>query len=247
MTTIYHAVERHPDQTYAEGQRKQAAHASWETLYKRGVVPVHYEKYARSSKEIGDPRVLPYLKDVLKEAILMAACSHGDTNSNIVLLSNDDTILHPDILSAVKLHLSIWGACSAQRCEIRNITPTFAPPEDYAAASPSHMGRDFFAFTVAWLRRWWDEIPDFFLGVEQWDLCLAAMVRVKVGFHSTRQNFETVIPCAELPRGYVLHLSHPTVWQHLETSPSTQHNRKLFREWSSKFLPSLAFHANGLV
>ena len=163
----------------------------------------------------------------------------------IIMLTNDDTILHPDILNAVKRHLAIWGACSSQRCEIRNLTPAFAPPEDYAAASTPHMGRDFFAFTSAWLRRWWDEIPDFFLGVEQWDLCLAAMVRVKVGWQSTRLNFEQIIPCAELPRGYVLHLTHPTVWQHLESSPSTQHNRKLFREWAAKHLSSLQFHPGG--
>lgn len=247
--TIYHVVERHEEKNPHEVKRKRRAQASWDTLYRNSnVIPCHlWEPYKRNAKqELGDPRALPYLKDVFAAGMEQAG------ENDIIMFSNDDNWLHPLLPDIVRFHCSLWGACSSQRCEFRDgpILPPNKPPAAFAMAGRLHMGRDIFAFTKKWLAVHWDEIPDFVLGASDWDLCMAMLVRLQWGIVSTRKNVEHIIWPAELKRGYVSHEYHPPKWldpNNVNVAPSQKWNRGLFQKWASPRLPALKFNEHGAI
>lgn len=241
--TIYHVVERHEEKNAHEAKRKRHAQSSWDALYRNSnVIPVHFwEPYPRNAKqELGDPRPLPYLKDVFAAGMEQASLD------DIILWNNDDNWLHPLLPDIVRYHCSLWEVVTSQRCEFMDgpILSASQSPDKFATAGRLHMGRDIFAATKRWLVKHWDEIPDFVIGCSDFDLCLAAMVRNRWGFPSTSANLEVTMWPAELKRGYVSHQYHPPKWRekgYENVAPGQLHNRRLFKEWAQKNLPSLKF------
>lgn len=242
---IYHLVERHQEPVNSDLARKKRARVSWTTLYaKKELIPCHFAQYPRNALEIGDVRPLPFLKDALTFAMEQAE------DHDIIMLTNDDIFLHPTLPDLLHLHVSIHEACCAQRCEFidRAVLPETATVEQFEKHSVKHIGRDMFAFTKAWLKRKWDQIPDFILGASEYDLCLAAMIRLDKGIVSTRRNLEEVIPPAEIPRGYIAHQHHKPYWAqpgYIDRAPSQLWNRKLMRDWAEKNLPQMPFGPDG--
>jgi hypothetical protein len=242
---IIHAVERHNEGDQKEQQRRGYAQSSWDRLYEQGVMPAHYWKYSRTAQSIGDRRALPFLKDVLQNAM-----NQGGPD-DIIMLTNDDVHLHDDLPELLRFHVAVYGACCAQRCEyIGQRVIASASPEVHARSSSPHMGRDLFAFTKRWLLAKWDEIPDFILGASDWDLCMASMIRLENGVQSNRQNLEQVIFPSELPRGYVMHQAHSPHWaapNNVNKAASQRHNRTLFKAWAAKHMPGLKFHPGDVI
>lgn len=247
---IFHVCERHEEPTppnLQEVSRKNFAQASWDILYAKGIVPCHYWDYKRTAEDIGDKRALPYLKDVLKFGMDQA----GD--EDIIMWTNDDNWLHPELPEIVSLHCSLWDVCCSQRCEFDSKSGPLGvgkPPEWYAAKGQSHMGRDLFAFTKRWLVKRWDSLPDFILGASDFDLALACMVRLEWGIPTDRKNIENSLWPCELPRGYIAHEYHPPKWcdpKTINTAPAQIHNRLLFREWARTRLPNLVFHQHNVI
>lgn len=237
---LFHVVERHAEKKPSEANRKGIAQRSWEALKDKGVTGLALVDYARNASQIGDPRALPYLKDVLQLGLDAA------NPEDIIFWTNDDNVLHPDLPEILRYHCSIWGAVCSQRCEFKGapMPPLTRPHTEFAATGRSHMGRDLFAFTKAWLMEHWDEIPDFILGASDFDLCLAMIVRNSFGIKSTRQNIEDCILPAELERGYVSHQWHAPAWNHpgnTNTAASQLHNRALFKAWAAVHAPHLTF------
>lgn len=232
---LIHCVERHLVVEPNERHRRKKAVDSWNWLYEaRGVTPAHYTEYKRSAKDIGDKRELPYLKDCLEFGM-----SFARKPEDIIFWTNDDNILHKDLPKALRRHIAIWSCCSSHRCEF-HYTPMpsmDAPPSEFARARESHIGRDLFAFTKAWLVEYWDEIPDFILGASDFDLALAWIIRLKKGFKPDESLLGVpIVPC-ELQPGYVLHEWHRPAWtakDNVMTAPSQLHNRKLFWAWTRK-------------
>lgn len=221
---IFHAVAKHGDRPSAA--RKQKAQGSWIALYRKGVIARHFvEPYARSSKALGDRRrTLPYLKDLLAFGMADAA------DNDIIMVTNDDNGLDPRLPDLLRCHVAIYGACCSFRTETKGTPRRFS------------MGRDMFAFTKSWLQKNWDKIPDFLLGVPDWDWCLAAIVRQDFGIRSSRRNMEDVLFPAEIAGGYVTHQSHVPRWSMEQNSPSTLWNKKLYQEWLGANLPDF-YHA----
>jgi len=240
---IYHAVERHEE---PRNRRKEEAWQSWDRLYDQGVVPCHYWKYERDARDIGDKRALPYLKDVLRFAMNQSG------NDDIVLFTNDDVVLHPQLPSLLRFHVAVFGACCSQRCDFRRgglLKPNLSPAEIDKHSIP-HMGRDLFAFTKTWLEKNWNALGDFILGASDWDLALASLIRLQHGIVSTRKNIEASIHPAELPRGYVLHIAHTSLWNqpsNINAAASQAHNRLIFKAWAQKNLPTLAFDKHNTI
>lgn len=231
---IYHVVERHPEANEYRRKQKQRAWDSWAALYNDGVIPLHYNDYKRTSKIVGDNRNLPFLKDVLARASEVAM------PDDIILWTNDDNLLHPELPRMLRMFLAIYGACTAMRVEYRQPPNLSLPPETVAREGQPHLGRDLFACTAQWLADAWDELPDFLLGAPEFDLCLAAMVRRKRRFHTTRQNIATIIPCCELPPGYLVHEVHPSQWSQLpESNPAHVWNRRNFETWARHYAPEI--------
>ena len=243
---LFHCFEVHKEPNPVEQNRKGIAQQSWRALYEKGVTPVPYRDYARSAHIIGEPRKLPFLKDCLWEALRV---SEPD---DIIFFTNDDCWLHPSLADELRYHVSVYDCCCSQRCEFKGkpFPPATLPPSAFAEAGERHMGRDLFAFTHRWLREMWTEIPDYILGCSEFDLGLAAMIRLYFGIKSDRVNMEECIFPAELPRGYVSHQWHPPHWNtagYVNSSPGQIHNRRLFKEWATYYLPDLKFHKHNII
>lgn len=235
---IWHAVERHDETNTLNTARKHEAQASWDDLYATGkVLPAHYWKYKRDARSIGSVRPLPFLKDLLSHAM-----EHAD-DRDIIFVTNDDIFLHPDLPKLLEFYVSLYGAACSRRCEFKTKL-RLASPEETAKRCEHHLGRDLFAFTKEWLLKHWDDLPDFILGASDFDLCIAAMIRLEHGIKTDRRNIaENFLP-AELPMGYISHQAHKGAW----TDPKIENfdasqvwNRKLWREWAAKHLPDLKF------
>jgi glycosyltransferase involved in cell wall biosynthesis len=239
---LVHAVERHEEPT---NRRKEQAWDSWKAIYAQGVVPSHYWKYGRDATSIGDKRKLPFLKDVLAFAMENA------NDDDVVFLTNDDIVIHPQLPDRLLRHVLAHGPCSSQRCEFRgNIPKLTLPPEQIASLGRLHMGRDLFAGTKRWWLSVWEQIGDPVLGASDFDLHLACLIRKHHGIESTRKNLEQNLHPAELPRGFLIHQFHVPAWadrRNVSTAASQKHNRLAFRKWSAEHLPALAFHAGNIV
>ena len=241
MRKVYHLVDRF-DADPATEKRCMTAYASHDTLYERGeLIPIHAwpESYPRTAdKMLGDPRPLPYLKDLFRKFLETA------NQDDICLWGNSDTILHPLIAEYARFHCSVYGPCSFFRADFRTPPSLDLSPENYGKRSIArHIGRDAFAFTHEWLADRFNDMPDFILGAANWDLCLAAMVRLEYGIRTNAANLGTQILPAEPPVGYVGHISHASEWHkpNLRESPSNLWNGKCFAEWAEINAPEMKF------
>lgn len=211
-------------------ERTFNAQTSWGKLYlNSGVIPVPYiTKLRTADKTIGDPRSLPYFKDVLKNGMDQAQ------DEDIIFWTNDDNWLHPDLVDMLRCHVSIYDVCTSRRCEVKSLLPTGATPEEWNKASDGHMGRDLFAAKKSWLVKHWDKIPDAIIGASSFDLILAYIVREHHGI-TLLDASSLDMDCwpAELHRGLVAHEAHANHWSRPDNydSPSEKHNRKLYESY----------------
>lgn len=228
-----HVVERHAQRDLDSERRVTNAVASWTHHYSKGMNSCHVWDYARSADEtLGDPRHLPYLKDVLAEGLKIS------TNpDDIILLTNDDTVFHHNIVAAMTRMLKNVDALSSFRMNFKreNMPSLDTPTAKIRQWGEACFGRDLFAFRAEWLRRNWTAIPDFLLGTLEWDLALAALVRLAADVETTKDNFGVHEPKCELDRGMIIHESHERLWMSEECSksPATLHNNKLYVEFLS--------------
>lgn len=229
---IFHAVERHESLGAKELTRKKLSVQSWAILYREhDVIPCHYVRYKRDSSSIGDTRRLPFLRDVLKNAL--QRCGQND----IVMWTNDDTILHPQIADKLREHIAVHGAVTAIRCEFsaEQKISFRAPPEEWArqTANAHCSGRDLFAAQAQWLRDHFQYISDFVLGAPWFDYALAELVRrTHRGPNKTSSIGALSFP-SELEMGYVGHVAHSPKWsrQVAASAFSNQYNERLHREF----------------
>lgn len=193
--------------------RLARARATWEVLYKsEKVTPVAVDT-AKSARDIGDPRDLPWLR------IALGSLPKGhDDGPDIYMLTNDDVRLAPELPEVLKDVL----AGQAAVCSFRVNLPDGKP--DY--------GRDLFAFTHEWLRD--NPLPDMLLGEIEWDIIVTYMIRRSVGAGiSNRTKQLHALTKAELPLGLVLHERHEAGWQRPEFSEAAGKvwNRLQARRW----------------
>lgn len=231
--TIWHVMERHKSDNEDAERRTLQAQVSWLDLYKgHELKPCHVWRYPRSSKQMNDPRALPFLKDVLAEGLTQCR-----KDTDIVLLTNDDTILHAQCPEAVLKLLATTDAIGSFRVNFNEgrVPPLTTVPVDICSTGKFDLGRDLFAFRASWLKTNWHLIPDFLLGEMEWDLVLSVLIRKLAGLVTTKVNISDVLPKVELPRGYVLHEMHVRSWvsDEFKQSPSKAWNQRLCLEWYS--------------
>lgn len=209
MSRIIHVVN-----TFGNTDRHKRAQSTWDYVYAQGVLPVHVTDLPRDATSVGDPRKLPYLKDILQRG-LDAAKGPDDK----IIWTNDDVGLDTGIVEWVNECVWADGALSMRRNE------------------SGHIGRDLFAFTSAWLKKFWDEIPDYIQGAPCFDLALAAQIRRYHGIMSTLENLHIDIWPAETPHRYALHEAHPSEWAGVNehTYKANLWNKKLANAWFLKF------------
>lgn len=219
---IFHVVDMTCPGT---DDRRKFAQDSWKRHYDSGaMIPVHVTQYRRTANNIGDRRALPYLKDVLKAAMDQAG------PDDLIALTNDDNIFHPDAPQRMRYFGSVYEACSWRRCEFRQRQSMTDSRETWASRNVGHVGRDLFVFQKKWLTKYWDEIPDYILGASEWDYGMGLMLR---DFHKIRTSWSNQNNCvlpAELGQGIIGHEAHAQAWaqpDNVDSAPSQVHNRKL--------------------
>lgn len=242
---VIHAVARRTITDDATLARCKPAWESWNWLYKLGgVIPAHYWSYKRDARDIGDPRDLPYFKDILEHGL-----SYATSPYDVIFWTNDDNILHPVALEEIRRHVALHDCGTASRVELK-IDPSllpemYHPVTKFMEIGEPHVGRDILAFSVGWLERHWDMIPDFICGGWGWDLCMAALVRFVHGYKNVKvQDFFDIWPGCEMPYGLVMHIYHSPKWKEDEAKagveqPCNVHDRRLFEQWKKLYWPSL--------
>lgn len=222
---IFHVVDVH-----GSDARHHLAHATWGAAYAEGITPMHFRGGPRNAKdELGDPRPLPFLKDVLWSAIPADATARG---GDIIVWTNGDIGLKPGTAAAIRDHVSKHHAASMRRVE---------------SNGQGHPGRDLFAFTVDWLHEHWDQIPDYVLGAPAFDLGLVAMIRKFHGLPFSLKSCNEDLAPADMTPGFALHQSHEPEWQvsNMDSVPSVKWNKKLLRAWAKKYAPEIQFSPGG--
>ena len=228
-----HVVERHQQRDLDSERRVNNAVNSWTYHYSNGMKACHVWEgfYQRAAdEELGDPRHLPYLKDLLSTGLTMS-----EQPDDIIVLTNDDTVLHRGAVDAMTRMLKNVDAISSFRMNFKeeHMPALDTPVGKIRQWGEACHGRDLFAFRAEWLRRNWQAIPDFCLGEVEWDLALAALVRIAAERETTKNNFGVQEPLCELERGFVMHEIHTRNWASKEFSdaPAKRHNNQLFSEF----------------
>jgi glycosyltransferase involved in cell wall biosynthesis len=206
-------------------RRNEFARVSWIRLYDSGFYEHrHNVKGQRDSRTIGDSRGTPFLKDVLEIGQSLAA------SNDIILFTNNDTVLHADTTWAILDMMREEQACCAFR-------QSYTKGHPDQVTSPHDSGRDLFAFTPAWLQGNWGYIPDYVLGSSDWDSTLATLMRMSKGIPVTEQTWLQRDERCELPIGFVFHEAHNAHWttpHNREHLAGNVHNRKLSLDWIKK-------------
>lgn len=191
---LYHAA-----QLWGKEERNLRAYRSWKKLKERGMVGCYTTEHKRTFEDNG--RKLPYINDLLEPAL------EKMQDHDVLLFTNDDIELRPEILDWAKSHVGIYGATSVRR-------------------DPEHIGRDAVLFTKRWLKD--HPLPDLVLGGAKWDILVAAMIRHSRGIKTTLSNLSNDFYPAE-DRILIRHEPHQETWT--TDSPASRHNDRLFQEF----------------
>lgn len=231
LPTVYHVVD-----VFRGAARHHVAQATWAAAYAEGMIPVHVNRYVRDArKEMGDPRALPYLKDLLRAGLDFAENVAQQPNPDDLLVwTNSDIGFKAGIVEFLRANVAPGQAASMRRTE---------------SNGQPHLGRDLFVFTRAWLESHFSEMPDYVIGAPTFDLGLVAMIRKHAGLstHTTKKNMEQDWPPADLTPGYALHESHDSEWNvaNVDSIPSVFWNKTRFRSWAKKYSPETKFTKGG--
>lgn len=230
---IVHVVARY-NPTDKDAQRRiGTASASWNTLYASGMVtPLHIWQLGRDSSQIGDERRVPFLKDVLLKAV--SSCRPRD----IVMLTNDDDVLHPDLTwHLFDTMLDEDAVCAFRQSFQRGHCPPLSVHRDFFHEEPHDWGRDLFVFRREWLIDHLDDIPDYVTGSTDWDSTLATIIRLSKGIPVTKATWVKRDERCELPAGFVYHESHQAVWStavNRQVLGGNIYNRELTKQFIAK-------------
>jgi hypothetical protein len=165
-------------------RRNDAARLTWPSLGAR-LMPYFGN---RTSKQIGDPRSMPYVRDMLD-----AAFSNG--TDRIAVITNND------ILFDNRLHESIERGCNDCGCWWA-----------YRLASPQNPATDHGADLFAMTRQWWFEhrhlYPDFLIGFAWWDDIMVRMMRWSGCLGLEPLYYHEPHPPAMTTRGHTAGMKH---------------------------------------
>lgn len=154
--------------------RNAIAFTSWQTGAR--LLPF---KSDCNSRHIGDPRGVPFVKDMLD-----AAFSTGD--ERIAIITNNDIIFGNGLGEAIREHCSNHGCYWAWRIA-------------YEGAEPDG-GLDLFAVTRIWWEKCGPFFPDLLIGYSWWDNILRRMMQWTGTPEGPRLYFHTPHPGIEMRR-----------------------------------------------
>jgi glycosyltransferase involved in cell wall biosynthesis len=125
-------------------------------------LPLQDENFARSSKDLGDSKAAPFVKDIIEAGMLVAA--PGDR----VVMTNRDTCLVRD--TTERLLKTDLDAVYAVRQDFFNPISETAAVMKNISHGHLHCGADLVSISPEWWSKWKSWIPDLVLSYEAWDL-----------------------------------------------------------------------------
>lgn len=214
------------EEHFPKPKRVKRAQSTWRSLeatYRWKVV--YASGYNRDARQIGEKRDLPFIKDVIQYGL--DRCSHDD----VLVFTNDDTILAPHTPDEINRTLAASVALSSNRSDLNSFVANL-PREPHT----SHIGRDLMAFKASWLRRNIDMLPDYLIGICDWDIGMAAQIRWLAGEEWSIKTSSTPMISCELLPGSVFHEKHEPTWtddRKGDVSPGLAHNRREVKRWAA--------------
>jgi hypothetical protein len=152
-------------------RRHRVAAETWRELYQNGVVPCHISmtELPRNSRDIGDSRELPFIKDLIEYGI-------EKHRPEVVVITNADICLAKDAAKRVSDVLNTSDACYSHRMNFDGPLEDPIPDAQISQGTEEIYGVDFFAFKVDWWNRVKKIFPDMLLGCERWDILLMNLI-----------------------------------------------------------------------
>jgi hypothetical protein len=218
--------------------RVKRGQATWPAMWQAfGWTPAPFKPpYPRDSRSIGDPRGVPFLRDILKHALEQTK----DPNA-IIVFTNDDLIMLPGLHEDLLASLSQAPCVASSRRDIAafsQVRPQ-GPTKHHV-----HVGRDLFGFRAWWLKNHMPEIPDLIVGTNDWDNVMVNMMRQHCGCLVEGQ-WSNAMACAitacEMASPNLLHEDHLSYADKFKLGVHNKWNHCKMVEWALAKCPTIAF------
>ena len=168
----------------------------------------------RTSKDIGDAKAVPFIKDVID-----FGCE-GAEPDDIVVFTNTDICFAPETIKVVRAKMKGNGCCYSRRIDVFNgAIPLNA--KQLGRYKP-HVGADLFACRVSWWKKNRKAMPDLLISFEGFDWVMRRI------FEEHRSDSEIVPACVYHEK----HISHWSRSEIIKSSPAQLHNRKLCKKFA---------------
>lgn len=187
-------------------KRHRMARVTWEKEM-QGWTDLGLEETAfhrTSQTDYYEVKRVPYVTDMVDRA-----ADHAN-DWDIIVLTNDDTCVAPNLDKTLKQVISECGACWSARREHRVINHVMT--QDEIMRGYKHVGADLFAFTKEWWLDHGHQMPDMFMAFENWDYVMRTVIEEHGG-----KEIE----------GLCYHEIHQGDWLKNRESPAAKHNQSM--------------------
>lgn len=207
---LIHVWSEYPRNDLGAQKRHRMAKLTWEREMKGWIdLPLHDSVFNRNARtDFNDHKSAPYVTDMIDRA--MATANPGD----VVVLTNDDTCVTPNLTRIVKDVLAVCGACWGARREHRLVNHVMTASE--LMTGRKHVGADIFCFTKEWWTAYGQHMPDMLMAFENWDYVL----RTVIDDHGGREV-----------EGLCYHEIHTGDWTKKREIPAAKHNQRMGGEF----------------
>ena len=213
---VHHLVNYYVAKDAADKARNDFAEKSWQQIPDITTIRVHDSAFTRSSKDLGDERPVPYVKDLIGMLESRVVLNDDD----VIMLTNMDTILHTGIKAFLHKDALYYGC----RRELeKDVEKPLTTTQISKLALAHESSADVFIFTFGWWKEHKDKYPDMLLGCQWWDTCMIDLME------STKKKGDVI-----RITNHIYHRTHNPFWfsgDNMFTNPGQIHNRKLSREW----------------
>lgn len=188
-------------------RRHTTAAATWQNA--GGWTDLPFARAPRDARALGDPRDLPYMRDMVEHALAQAT-----KDDDVVVLSNSDVCVVPHMTRLMHDAVQRHGAFYTHRWDFAKPVGRHTDP----AHGKWYPGSDLFGFSVRWWREHGHRYPDMLAGAEYVDCVLRQLIKQVCGTG------------AEVHRA-VYHEKHASAWERDRHCASNRYNRLLAEAW----------------
>lgn len=176
---------------------------------------------ARTSREIGDPRPVAFIHDMIAHAAQF--CRSPD---DIIAWTNSDVSFAPGLTGHVLEKCARYGCAFTHRWDLHgaDLKAPFVH-EGQVRRLRWYPGSDAFFVTLRWWRENGADYPDMLMGREHNDEVFRMLMKLRAG-----------VDC-EIEHA-IYHEKHASFWESPEafkTNPGNNHNRRLAQEFNARF------------